>query len=236
MTVHVFDPISTLSKRRKFLQLLAGGAALCSPGWLRNANGLWMPDETLAPTPFQGEGPFYPEKPIEQQLFNDTNLYQKDSGHEFAKGQAVEISGVIRSRRGQPLPGAVVEIWQACASGRYLHARDNNQNALLDNNFQFWGRSITGEDGHYSFTTVIPGLYPGRMARHIHFRIDSPEFERLTTQCYFSEFGEENAQDGLYQRLEPGERSLVTVELNKTAANDRPWTGKFPIVLANEKS
>jgi protocatechuate 3,4-dioxygenase, beta subunit len=232
VTIHAFDPDISISTRRRFLQVLAGGAAVCGPGWVRVANGLWLPDETLMPTPAQTEGPFYPETPIEQQLFNDTNLYQKDSGHEFAKGQPIVVSGDVKDRRGKPLLGAIVEIWQACASGRYLHSRDRNENSLLDNNFQFWGRAITGEDGRYAFKTILPGLYPGRMARHIHFRIDAPEFQRLTTQCYFTEFGEDNARDGLYQRLDSQQRELVSVELDKPSDQAEPWSGSFPIVLS----
>ena len=189
-------------------------------------------DEELLPlTPEQMTGPFYPEVAVEQQMFNDTNLLQKMAGHEFAKGQPVLVRGRVSDRRGAPVTGAVVEIWQACASGRYMHSRDQNQSALLDNNFQFWGRAITLEDGRYEFTTVIPGLYPGRMGRHIHFRIDAEQFKRLTTQCYFSDFGQDNARDGLYQRLDAVQRRLVTVELDKPADKDKPWTGEFNIVV-----
>jgi protocatechuate 3,4-dioxygenase, beta subunit len=232
MTAHPCDPLASVAGRRRFLQLITCGAALVAPGWLRSANGLWMPQDPLPPTPAQGEGPFYPEKAIEQQLFNDTNLVQKMPGHELAKGQPVVVSGVVQNRGGKPFSGAIVEIWQACAAGRYNHSGDRNESALLDNNFQFWGRAVAGEDGRYAFKTILPGLYPGRMARHIHFRVDTPDGQRLTTQCYFSEFGEDNARDGLYRRLDAKERSLVTVELDKPADQSQPWTGAFPIVIA----
>lgn len=219
-----------ISNRRLFLQILSGGMAVNLCGWSQTASGIWRPEEKQLPlTPAQTEGPFYPEAPIEKQLFSDTDLTQKMSGHEIAKGQPVVIDGMVRDRQGRPLADSVVEIWQACASGRYNHSQDGNKQALLDNNFQFWGRAITGQDGTYKFTTILPGLYPGRMGRHIHFRIDTKEFKRLTTQCYFSEFGQDNAKDGIYQRLSSAERDLVTVQLDKPAG--KPWSGSFHIVV-----
>ncbi len=217
--------------RRRFLQLLTGGISFAVPGWALAGNGLWRPDEDLPLTPAQTEGPFYPVPSIDQQLFNDTDLIQRIAGHEFAKGDRIVVRGTVKNCQGKPLANAVVEIWQACASGRYHHDRDANNRALLDNNFQFWGRAITGDDGTYSFKTIIPGKYPGRTARHIHFRIDAPERKRLITQCYFSDFGEDNARDGLYRSLQPKERELVTIQLDRPDTADQPRSGSFQIVL-----
>lgn len=220
-----------LANRRLFLQMLSGSLAVALPGWSQNAKGVWVPDEELATTPAQTEGPFYPETNIEKQLYNDTDLIQKIPDHEFAKGQPTRVAGVVKNRHGKPQSGAVIEIWQACAAGRYNHSQDKNQKSLLDNNFQFWGRAITGDDGRYSFLTIIPGLYPGRMGRHIHFRIDTKDYKRLTTQCYFSEYGPDNAKDGIYQRLSAKERDLVTVQLQKASDPKEFWSGEFQIVV-----
>lgn len=210
-----------LLQRRRFLQTLALGSSMAIPGWVLGKNLLWVPDD-LPLTPQQVEGPFYPEKSIEQQLYNDTNLHQKIAGHEFAKGQMAIVEGVIKNRKGQPLANAVVEVWQACATGRYNHRLDGKNPSLLDNNFQFWGRTITGQDGHYAFTTIIPGKYPGRTARHIHFRVDADDYQRCTTQCYFSDFGEDNQRDGLYMRLNRKQREQVTVEFDKPVETQTP--------------
>lgn len=182
-------------------------------------------------TPSQGQGPFYPEIEIEKQLHNDTDLYRKMEDSDVAKGEPIVVRGVVQDRHGKPLPGAVVEVWQASAAGQYNHSGDRNEKALLDNNFQFWGRAVVGMDGKYSFTTVIPGTYPGRMGRHIHFRVESEGHSRLSTQCYFAEFGEDNAQDVLYKRLDSKEQKLLTVELEKPSDQQLPRAGDFPIVL-----
>ena len=201
------------------------------PGWALGCGGLWMPGDDLPLTPKQTEGPFYPETAIDKQLFNDTDLQQKIAGHEFAKGQMITINGVVQDQRGKPLAGSIVEVWQACASGRYLHSRDDKNPLLLDNNFQFWGRAITEADGKYAFKTIIPGMYSGRTGRHIHYRVDAPDHRRLTTQCYFSDFGDDNARDGIYRRLNPQERNQVTVQVDKPVAADAPWSGSFDLVL-----
>jgi protocatechuate 3,4-dioxygenase beta subunit len=221
----------SLFERRRFLSVLSGGLAVAVPGWGMAATGLWLPDELLPVTPTQTEGPFYPETAIEQQLFNDSDLVQRAAGHEFAKGQPMVVHGIVRDRKGQPLAGSVVEIWQACASGRYYHSRDSSNPLLLDNNFQFWGRAVTAEDGRYSFKTIVPGKYPGRTGRHIHYRIDSPQRPRLVTQCYFSDFGTENAQDGVYRQLDAKQRDQVTVQVEKPSDAAEPWNGAFHITM-----
>ncbi|MEO1526400.1 MAG: protocatechuate 3,4-dioxygenase [Planctomycetota bacterium] len=200
--------------RRRFLKTLAAGATLSIPGWSAASGSLYLPEE-LPLTPRQTEGPFYPETSIEKQLHNDTNLVRKVSDHVAAQGQQIVVSGTVRDRRGAPIKGAIVEIWQACADGRYNHSRDDS-GQLLDNNFQFWGRSLTGKDGKYQFLTIIPGRYPGRHGRHIHYRVDAPGHRRLTTQCYFDPFGEDNARDGIYMDLSRKERELLTVKVDKS--------------------
>jgi len=248
-----------LVQRRSVLKTIAAGATLALPGWSLANNSLWMPED-LPLTPQQTEGPFYPEKTIEQQLFNDTDLSRKLGDHEFAAGQKASVEGVVMDRKGKPVPNSVLEIWQACKSGRYNHSLDARNPALLDNNFQFWGRTITGEDGRYSFTTIIPGKYPGRTARHIHFRVDAEGFKRCSTQCYFSEFGEDNMRDGIYRGLDASEQKLVTIEFDKPTSSKKGtersenraekrtetasgtgltasiehWVGQFNIVIANK--
>lgn len=227
----------SVTERRNILKVLAAGATLAVPGWALGKNSIWIPED-LPLTPQQTEGPFYPETTIEEQLFNDTDLSRKLGDHEFARGQRCRIEGVVQDRKGRPVKGSVVEIWQACSSGRYNHSLDDRNPGLLDNNFQFWGRALTGEDGKYSFTTIVPGKYPGRTARHIHYRVDADGFRRCTTQCYFSDFGEDNLRDGIYQSLNRKERELVTVEFDKPTTESRqnpePWNGEFNIVMAGQ--
>jgi protocatechuate 3,4-dioxygenase beta subunit len=85
----------------------------------------------------------------------------------------------------------LVEIWQANASGRYAHKRDQHP-APLDPNFTGVGRCLTDDDGTYRFTTIKPGPYPWRnhhnawRPAHIHFSLFGTDFtQRMITQMYF---------------------------------------------------
>ncbi len=108
-----------------------------------------------------------------------------------ALGERVRVHGKVVDENAQPIPGALIEIWQANAGGRYRHVKDTYF-APLDPNFGGCGRTITGEDGSYEFLTIRPGAYPwpnrGNEWRpmHIHFSIFGHAFgQRLISQMYF---------------------------------------------------
>lgn len=119
----------------------------------------------------------------------DHDLTRQHQGEPL--GERITVSGRVLDRQGRPVRGQLVEIWQANASGRYLHQRDDHP-APLDPNFTGVGRCLTGLDGEYSFTTVKPGAYPWRnhvnawRPAHIHFSLFGTAFtQRLVTQMYF---------------------------------------------------
>jgi protocatechuate 3,4-dioxygenase beta subunit len=106
-------------------------------------------------------------------------------------GERITVSGRVLDEDGRALPDTLVEIWQANAGGRYIHARDQHP-APLDPNFVGAGRCETDAEGRYSFTTIKPGAYPWRnhpnawRPAHIHFSIFGSNFlTRLVTQMYF---------------------------------------------------
>ena len=107
------------------------------------------------------------------------------------QGQRIIVAGRVLDEEGRPVPGALVEVWQANAAGRYWHVRDDHP-APLDPHFTGAGRTITDGDGRYQFTTIKPGAYPWRnhhnawRPAHIHFSLFGTEFRtRLITQMYF---------------------------------------------------
>ncbi|WP_372865907.1 intradiol ring-cleavage dioxygenase [Pseudomonas sp.] len=156
--------------RRLLLAGLGGGALLLSsPGVFAE----------LLLTPAQTPGPFYPDRlPLDQ----DNDLLIVGDQPTQARGIVVQLYGQILDARGNPLKGALVEIWQVDANGIYLHSRDGDR-ARRDPNFQGYGRFETASDGHYRFRTLRPVPYPGR-APHIHFAVTLPGQPRFTTQCY----------------------------------------------------
>lgn len=110
---------------------------------------------------------------------------------EAAVGQRLIVHGRVRDENGNGVPGALVEVWQANAGGRYRH-RNEGYVAAIDPNFGGCGRVITADDGSYRFRTIKPGAYPfpngGNDWRpaHIHFSVFGRCFgQRLMTQMYF---------------------------------------------------
>jgi protocatechuate 3,4-dioxygenase, beta subunit len=106
-------------------------------------------------------------------------------------GERIVVSGHVMDEDGQPVRDSLVEVWQANASGRYLHKWDQHD-APLDPNFTGVGQTFTDEDGRYRFVTIRPGAYPWRnhpnawRPQHIHFSLFGPAFAtRLVTQMYF---------------------------------------------------
>ncbi|MCC6006481.1 MAG: protocatechuate 3,4-dioxygenase subunit beta [Rhodobacteraceae bacterium] len=110
---------------------------------------------------------------------------------ESAIGERIVVHGRLLDERGRPVPGALIEVWQANAGGRYRHRKDGYL-APLDPNFGGCGRVVTDADGAYAFRTVRPGPYPWMnrpndwRPAHIHFSLWGAGFaQRLITQMYF---------------------------------------------------
>ncbi len=106
-------------------------------------------------------------------------------------GERIIVTGLVMDEAGRPVPGTLVEVWQANAAGRYIHTVDQHD-APIDPNFFGGGRCVTGDDGRYRFVTVKPGAYPwgnhfnAWRPNHIHFSLFGPCFAtRLVTQMYF---------------------------------------------------
>ncbi|HEV7367945.1 intradiol ring-cleavage dioxygenase [Arenibaculum sp.] len=127
-------------------------------------------------TPPNPEGPFYsPDSPRRQSL--------RDPG---MAGVPIVVTGVVLSPECRPLPGAVLDFWQADADGAYDTA-----------GYRLRGHQFADENGRYRLETILPGNY-GPRTRHIHVTVLDPGMRPLTTQLYFP--GEpRNRTDPLYR-------------------------------------
>ncbi len=142
-----------------------------------------------------------------------------------AKGERCFVQGVVRDIAGNPIPNAVMEIWQADSDGFY-----DVQYQGLD---QHRGRGIihSDADGNYNFRTICAEAYPiphdgpvGRMLEalgrhpwrpaHLHFMIKADGFETLVTHVFRdgdkyldsdAVFGVRSSLVGEWVRHEPGE-------------------------------
>jgi protocatechuate 3,4-dioxygenase beta subunit len=106
-------------------------------------------------------------------------------------GERMLVHGRVLDEDGHPVRGALIEVWQANAAGRYLHKKDQHQ-APLDPNFSGAGRVMTDDEGRYIFRTIKPGAYPWMnhynawRPAHIHFSLfGAGILSRLVTQMYF---------------------------------------------------
>jgi protocatechuate 3,4-dioxygenase beta subunit len=148
----------------------------------------------------------------ERVLAGDDDLTRSAAGE--ALGQRILVTGRVLDSDGRAVPGALVEIWQANAAGRYAHP-DDDWPAPLDPAFTGTGRAVTDADGRYRFTTIKPGAYPWRnhhnawRPAHIHFSLFGTAFtQRLVTQMYFPDdplFG----QDPIFNAVPAGARDRL---------------------------
>ena len=153
------------------------------------ATRLRAPDRPLVPLPHtltEVTGPLLGDGRV---AALDHDLTRQHGGEPL--GERIVVTGRLLDGDGRPVPGTLVEVWQANAAGRYRHEVDRHP-APLDPNFSGAGRCLTDASGSYRFVTVKPGAYPWRnhdnawRPAHIHFSVFGRSFtQRLITQMYF---------------------------------------------------
>jgi protocatechuate 3,4-dioxygenase alpha subunit len=208
-----------------------------------------MTTHDLKQTPWQTLGPFFhyglPWKGAADLVAGDGDLGARldliPDGHYLlgpgaiertpAQGEAIEIFGCVFDGDGQPIPDAMVEIWQANPQGRYASEADPREALALDPNFLGFGRSSTGVDGAFRFRTLKPGRTPGPgntlQAPHIAVGVMGRGLlKRLVTRIYFG--GEAaNAEDPILALVPEARR-------NTLIARREGETWRFDIHLQGE--
>jgi protocatechuate 3,4-dioxygenase beta subunit len=166
----------------------------------------------------------------------DADLTRQHDGEPI--GQRIVVHGRVLEQDGRPVPGTLVEIWQANAAGRYRHVIDTWP-APLDPAFTGVGRAVTDAGGWYRFTTIKPGAYPWRnhdnawRPAHIHFSLFGRAFtQRLVTQMYFPD-DPLFFQDPIYNAVrDAGARARMVSAYDHSATTDHWALGfRFDIVL-----
>jgi protocatechuate 3,4-dioxygenase beta subunit len=217
--------------RRKFLRtgLAASAGALAMTSWLPKA----LAETCGGLTPPQTPGPFYPG---EARFKPENDLTVVPGAPKRALGQVIYVKGRVIDPLCRPVAGANVEIWQACASGRYDNAKDDNP-APLDPNFRYWGETTTDADGAYIFKTIIPGAYPADTnwirPPHIHFKVSKLGFHELVTQMYFAG-NALNEKDLILGDIPRSDRARVVVAFSPAGPGLEPGSleGSFEITLS----
>ena len=100
-----------------------------------------------SPTPGQTVGPFFA---FGLEYDGDSALVPPGSPG------AIRLHGRVLDGAGEPVPDALLELWQADADGLVVQ----RSGSLRRDGYTFtgWGRAATDRTGTYSFTTLTPGV------------------------------------------------------------------------------
>jgi protocatechuate 3,4-dioxygenase alpha subunit len=109
---------------------------------------------------------------------------------------AITIEGHVFDGAGEPVPDAMVEIWQADAEGAYRTDWG-------------WARCGTDAAGRYSFTTVKPGQV-GEQAPHLEMLVFARGLlKACLTRLYFADEADANDADTVLSGLPDEDRSTL---------------------------
>lgn len=127
----------------------------------------------------------------------------------------IVIEGSVFDGDGQSMPDAMVEIWQADATGRYAHPHDVRSG--LDEAHRGasgFGRLPTMPEGRFRFTTVKPGRVPAPdgslQAPHVVVALFARGLlKHLSTRMYFADEVGANAEDFVLKQVPPARRHTL---------------------------
>lgn len=174
-------------------------------------------------------GPFYvPESPMRG--FGASMVEYEDGG------EAAVFRGRVTDTAGNPLSGAMLDVWQNAATGFYAVQQPEEQPPT-----NLRGRYLTDENGRYEIRTVRPVPYPipadgpvGRLltdtgrhewrAAHIHVKASKDGYEPVTTHVFdrTSKYLDSDTvfgvKDSLIRDFVPGPDGVLVCEHDITLA------------------
>jgi protocatechuate 3,4-dioxygenase beta subunit len=209
MTTPRLPPIAAAARRRF---VLAGASAAC----MLAAPSIASSRRVL---PAMTEGPFYPQAVWRHAQGVDwdadlTVVAPRRGGDPLrARGEVLDLEGVVTDVQGRLVDGVEIEIWQCDALGSYRHPR--GAGAQVDEGFQGFGATRTDAQGRYRFRTIRPVPYPGRTP-HIHVKLRHPTWGEWTSQ-WFVAGDPGNAHDFIYRRLSTAEQAEVDLSLQRAS-------------------
>jgi protocatechuate 3,4-dioxygenase beta subunit len=122
--------------------------------------------EELPETDPTGEGPAYKPGAPDRDDFLEPGL----------DGTPLVLSGRLLNTHGEPLAGAVLDVWEARMDGHYDFK-----------GFTLRGKVHSGNDGRYHVRTVVPQAYNtdmGNRTAHIHVKASAPGHKLMTTELH----------------------------------------------------
>jgi protocatechuate 3,4-dioxygenase alpha subunit len=130
---------------------------------------------------------------------------------------AIRIAGMVYDGAGEPVPDALIEIWQADSDGRFADLHGHGGPSELAG---FRGFARVGQedgDGSFEIVTVKPGPVPGLdgapQAPHIDVSVFARGMlHRCVTRIYFGDEPDANATDAVLARVPAERRGTLIAE------------------------
>jgi protocatechuate 3,4-dioxygenase beta subunit len=177
------EMVGSLISRRTALRLF--GAASAGSLLLAGTKAQTSNPSSALPScivrPAMTEGPYF----VDEKL-NRSDVRSDPASKTIRPGAPLRLTFLVSSvssKGCQPLPGAMVDIWQCDASGTYSDVQGAVGQKFLR------GYQISDAKGVASFLTIYPGWYPGRTV-HIHFKIrhgTGNTQQEFTSQLFFDD-------------------------------------------------
>jgi len=174
-------------------------------------------------------GPFHVDDAPRRQMGDNVNM--------DGKGEPCLYEGRVLDLEGNPIAGAVVDVWSDSVDGFYdvqqpgIQPKGNNR-----------GVFTTGADGRYWFTGIKPTSYPipddgpvGRMLAglgrhpyrpaHMHFLVTAPGFQKLVTHTFVG------GDTWLESDAVFGVKSSLVAPFERVEGGATLWRSPFDFVL-----
>lgn len=157
-------------------------------------------------TPSQTVGPFFSHA-LTPRRSGDRAVAGNRLAGKGTAGTPIQIEGRVTDGAGEPVPDAMIEIWQADHRGRYPEGRGA---------FLGFGRASTDAEGAYWFRTVKPGPTGPALSPHISVAVFARGMlNHVFTRIYFCDEAAANAADPLLSSVESDRReTLVAARIN----------------------
>ena len=148
-----------------------------------------------------------------------TRIEKTDLAGPGVGGERFTITGCVLDGDGNPVPDALVELWQANSQGKYAHPEDT-QSKAVEAGFQGFGRAQTDDEGKFQFSTIKPGQVPGPggklQAPHIAVSVFARGLQRrVITRMYFP--GDAANESDYALGLVPAPRRATLIAKQKSA-------------------
>ncbi|MEO5619805.1 MAG: dioxygenase [Cypionkella sp.] len=153
------------------------------------------------------------------------------------KGESCLFEGQVLDLNGQPIEGAMLDVWSDNADGYYdvqqpgIQPRWNNR-----------GRFVTGPDGRYAFRGIRPVSYPipddgpvGQMLNHLgrhpyrpahmHYLVTAPGYQKLVTHTFVGGDGYLTS-DAVF-----GVKTTLVAPFEAVQGGETLWRSPFDFIL-----